>query len=420
MKTVIPLVLMLYLGLAPIYWLPGISFELLGLVKIILFVVAAGLLFLAGIVGDRARLPTGLLGPAGLGLSLLATTGGIFQSEMALAINVTKDYLLVFSTLWMFYLLAQMNLDAEKILIGASTLVALACVPVFASKYLGGPDFAGPPQFVAEHLWISGFSSLRTGWSNGIALYVAPLLLVMVRPMSYAWLPRSFAALGVCAIILSQITVAGRAGMLASLLVVVCAFAARGYRKVLMVMAVAVAVFVVSNLDLVASHLRITRDYTASQGTDDIDTISAGRLQGDIVGIERALESPLIGHGLGEAVVGGGEIHNVWIRLANESGVLAPLVLLAVVALVSRRALFMSRQSGSDRRQRFRSNVYIGVIFGGLVMTMLEPRVLLGTFQISVMWWAFAGLAAVAPLVRPVREAGLTVPTESRLLMNFV
>lgn len=420
MKAVISPVLMLYLGLAPIYWLPGISFELLGLVKIILFVVAAGLLFLAGIVGDRARLPAGLLGPAGLGLSLLATAGGIFQSEMALAINVTKDYLLVFSTLWMFYLLAQMNIDAERILMGASALVALACAPVFASKYLGGPDFAGPAQFVADHLWISGFSSLRTGWSNGIALYVAPLLLVLVRPARYAVLLRCFAVLGVCAIILSQITVAGRAGMLASVLIVVFAFAARGYRKTLVVMSIAVAVFVVSNLDLVASHLRITRDYTASRGTDDMDTISAGRLQGDIVGIQRALESPFIGHGLGEAVVGGGEIHNVWIRLANESGLLAPLVLLIVVVMVSRRALFLSRQSGDDRNQRFRSNVYLGVILGGLVMTMLEPRVLLGTFQISVMWWAFAGLAVAAKQMNPVRAAGKRPATEVRVLMNFV
>lgn len=419
MKAVVPFVLMLYLGLAPIYWLPGIPFEMLAQFKTGLFVLAAGLLFLTGVVGERAHFPPGLFGPAGLGLSLLAITGGIFQSEIAPAVTAVKDYLLVFSTLWMFYLLVQMQMDVEKILLGACLLVAIACVPVFASKYLGGPDFAGPSQFVADHLWISGFSSVRTGWSNGIALYVAPLLLVLVRPMRSGFLLKALSGLAVCAIILAQITVAGRAGMVASFLVLLFAFSTRGYRTVLLVIAVAGIVFVALNPNTVASHLRITRDPATQQGADDIDTISAGRLQGDVVGIQRALESPLIGHGLRNAVVGDGEIHNLWIRLANESGLFAPIVLLVIVAGVSRRALMMLRQAGFDRRQRFRSNVCLGAIAGGVFMSMVEPRILLGTFQISVMWWAFAGLVCASALRRPVREQPVVAATQPPL-MNFV
>jgi hypothetical protein len=80
----------------------------------------------------------------------------------------------------------------------------------------------------------------------------------------------------------------------------------------------------------------------------------------------------------------------------------------------------MVRQAGFDRRQRFRSNVCLGVIAGGLFMTMVEPRILLGTFQISVMWWAFAGVVCASALRKQVREHAVVATQPPQALMNFV
>jgi hypothetical protein len=56
----------------------------------------------------------------------------------------------------------------------------------------------------------------------------------------------------------------------------------------------------------------------------------------------------------------------------------------------------------------------------GLFMTMVEPRILVGTFQISVMWWAFAGVVCAAGLRKHAREQATMAALPPKSLMNFV
>lgn len=53
-------------------------------------------------------------------------------------------------------------------------------------------------------------------------------------------------------------------------------------------------------------------------------------------------------------------------------------------------------------------------------MTMVEPRILVGTFQISVMWWAFAGVVCAAGLRKHAREQATMAALPPKSLMNFV
>jgi|GEM_PF-2373713 len=393
MKLVIEPLLGIYLGLAPIFWLPGISIELLGDLKMALFFMCTLLVIIAALPGSKLGFPKGVLGPLGLVLNLSAIAGGLIQSDTAYTIIAVKDYLLVFSALWIFFLIGRMRINAELIFVIASSIVAFACLIVAIGKYAGGPDFAPPPQLKAEHLWTSGFGGLRTGWSNGVALYVAPLLLAFGRRnRPYDILLKILASAAIGCIVLSQFAVAGRAGLVAAALLIAVAFNQPGKRIFLVILATAGIAFIAANLSEFAEHMRITRDETRTRGADDLNTISAGRLQGDLIGLQKVAENPLLGAGMGNASIGHDEIHNLWIRLAAESGLFTPLMLMAVVYKILRVTLSNYKLSKGNAEHRFSTNIYFGAILAGLSITMLEPRMLIGSFQVSLMWWAFAGL----------------------------
>ncbi len=403
MKLLLQLLLTAYLGLAPIYWLPGISPELLGPLKIVLFILAIAMTFAYCTQHGRLAMPRGLVGPLGLALCLLSITASILRSEGTTGLTAVKDYLLVFSTLWCFFALSHLRFGVENVLIGAAFIVACACALVVASRYLGIPNFSGPRQYVADHLWMSGFSSLRTGWSNGVALYVAPLMLLLAPQRRSSKLKTSLALIAIGAIVASQFVVAGRAGLLAALIAIAIPLTMRGYRKFLAIGALAAVLLVTANLDSVLSQMRIVREGQGNPNSTDINTISAGRIGGAVLGIQLALEAPLTGHGFREVTLGRDEIHNIWIRLAAESGVLAPLILGAVLFTIFQRLHRIRGKLPQGSPWRYPLTVNLGALYAGLVISMLEPRMLLGTFQISIMWWVLAGTALGARL-RPVAK----------------
>lgn len=394
MKLVIQLVVGIYLGLAPIYWLPGISAESLGNIKIALFIFSVAVISVSALLGNKMRLPRGILGPIGLALTLLSTAGGLMQSESSLIFSTLKDYLLVFSALWITFILLQIKINIEQTLTLSAAMIASACAVVAASKYVDGLDFHGPAQFRAEHLWISGFGSLRTGWSNGVALYVAPLALAFGRKNTGLWIAlKVCAAAAIGAIVITQYTVGGRAGLLASLIILGFTFNQQGKRKYLIALSAIAAMLILSNIDSVYTQMRISREEgTQHHKADNLNTISAGRLQGSMIGLEKAMESPLFGNGLQSIIIGHDEIHNLWIRLAAECGFFAPIVLLCIVYKILRAAYATSRANRNRPETRFRLNIYIGGLVAGVFISMLEPRMILGTFQTSIMWWVFAGI----------------------------
>lgn len=393
MKYFLQLIVGTYLGLAPIYWLPGISSETLGNVKIGLFILSVTLVVIVAMAGNKIRIPVGMAGPLGLALTILSTAGSLLHAETHLIFTTLKDYILVFTTLWIIYVMVQIRINIEQTMVFSALMVACACAVVVAAKYAGGPDFKGPAEYLADHLWISGFGSLRTGWSNGVALYVMPLALVFGRKNTRVNFALKFGSiLAILAIVLSQYIVAGRAGLLASILIIGIALNYPGKRKFLMILAVAGSLLLLLNSNSFYEQMRIIREDTGHAEVGSFDTISAGRLEGSLIGIRKALESPIFGNGLQSVIIGHDEIHNLWIRLAAESGFPAPIVLLSIVFIIVKAAYISSRNRNDTAEGRYQYNVYLGGILAGLFISMLEPRILLGTFQISIMWWVFAGI----------------------------
>ena len=112
--------------------------------------------------------------------------------------------------------------------------------------------------------------------------------------------------------------------------------------------------------------------------------------------VNKILERPFQGHGIeavwvetpGVVV----EIHNIWLKFACEFGVFMPLFLLAMVALLLRRGarIYAECAPGSATRPLVGSSILAVVV--GLLISMLEPTLPIGAFDLAAMWWAAVGV----------------------------
>ena len=116
--------------------------------------------------------------------------------------------------------------------------------------------------------------------------------------------------------------------------------------------------------------------------------------------MELIANRPLLGYGFdglhSSALSRAEQIHNLWLRLGVQSGLLAPLVFASVVISVLLRSVRHYRETRTRRnsvKTRSVSTSLPLVLVAGLVISMFEPNTLLGTFQTSAIWWASAGAA---------------------------
>jgi len=129
---------------------------------------------------------------------------------------------------------------------------------------------------------------------------------------------------------------------------------------------------------------------------ESIDYLSTRRLQGYIIGLKRLWERPFLGHGLHQVKLyipyrPPVEIHNLWLKWGVYSGVLAPTLLLAMVASILRAGWRIYRDGTRTEKERDMSGALGLIIIAGLVVSLLEINIPLGAFQLSAIWWAAAG-----------------------------
>ncbi len=404
MRNLILALFVLYLGIAPIYWLPGVSPGLLNWGK--LAIIALAVVCVWGFAISRAQLkfPPGILGPLGIFLMMVVSAGGFLlafsNAELLLR---TKDYLLSFVTIWTFYMMALCNMNAHRAFVLGSLVIAAFSAVVVISGVFRVPNWSGPAHFHADYLWISGFGATRTGWSNGVALFTPILASALFMDGRYrrSMIVKLILIGAIAAILGSQFVTAGRAGILATVLGVGYVLLMRGGRGYLLLGGVAALVMVALNLETFLIQMRIIADPDVATSGNVLNDISSGRVYGAMIALERAMESPLIGHGFGNVTLKGTEIHNLWLKLFVEAGLLLPLLLAYLVFRVFRidlkKRAYLKRDAGTsyEHRYRFASlRAYEAILLMGLLMSMLEPRALLGSYQLSVLWWCVIGSIA--------------------------
>ena len=412
--------LSLYLGTAPVYWLPGFTSSTVALGKISLFVAAIGMVFFPVIATGKINLPKGLWGPVGFGALIVLSMPGLAQARDVSSMTAfVVDILSGAVFLWCLFYLRQQGVDL--LLIFRRSVIIITCLSV-VNKLTGFPDWHAPADTmgVYEPLIQTGFGVSRTGWSNGLALYLPVALLLFVKGSGQGLLFRQVSGLVIVGCLFgSQLASGGRAGLLASLLTIV-AFVFITFPRWLKVFVIFILLLATLISSLLATymivlpegwntHLRLDRLPDKIDSVSDLDHFSAGRITGYFTAIERFWERPFLGHGNRQILVEYKnrqiEIHNLWLKWAVESGIFAPLfffLMILVVLLEATRSFAARTGKKSDQKAALMFGL---IILLGIVVSQFEPNFLIGSFQNSAIWWAAVGsLLSLRFSIKPVES----------------
>lgn len=377
-----------YLATAPVYWLPGIGPGLLLIFKTL--AVSSAVLLAVGVLllRDRLRFPGGIAGPAVFVVLVLASVFGMLQAESDVAVKTLRDYFFGFTAFYAVYALKRQDLLKDHLLALAALFIVCLCALVCLAEFAGAPALKAPAVFNGYPVTFAGFSSLRTGWSNGISLYVAFLFIPFCLSQRYRLPLLILAFAGSFVILTSQFVVGGRAGMLATLLALVLISYRVLPKPVLALIVFVAAQVVLLNMDLFYEHLRLDRLDEQQVDLGDVDHFSAGRVGSYLFALEKFAESPLFGHGFGNVKMSGHHIHNMWLRILAEAGLFPPLIFGVFLAYVLAR----KKQTQVQHKALQPHQLYKVVLLQGVLISMLEPSAILGAFQNSANWWVSLGM----------------------------
>lgn len=162
--------LALYIGTAPVYWVPGLSPSTVQLLKLLLVSSGCLIIWYDAIQENHHLFPKGLVGPLGLFLVILSSFTGIIRAESVGAIvRFLVDFSLGFILLWTLYIFTSSGGSVVRLLRNATLLILLLAIPGITNWFIGMPDLTNPWGF---DLWFSGFGSLRSDWSRALSLYL--------------------------------------------------------------------------------------------------------------------------------------------------------------------------------------------------------------------------------------------------------
>jgi len=380
-----------------------------------------------------------LTGAGALILLLICAIPGFIQTDNKDLLKSFLDFIFTFITMWSTYALVK-QAKTSVLLFGVAALVISAfCALTLASDMVGFPGWKAPAEYAYEPLAIAGFGARRTGWSNGVALFLPLSILLVVGKFNRLGFSHIVAA-GCCmAIIGSQFVVAGRAGLLASVAAVLIIGAKVLPKKQLIPLGIVVALLYVAmtmlmpsaghrtsannadkSLEETAAHLRMDR---LNGGGSALNKFSAGRLDQFGCAISMVAEQPMMGYGFGKAVCMGAEIHNLWLKMIMESGILLPSVFMTLIGTALLKATSKSRDNRNSPSQDARNReimVYKIVLLQGVVVSMFEPNALIGSFQATAVWWAaFGALRAISDSKPIMRDEFVVTQTRERRLFNY-
>lgn len=392
MKRILLILWTGYLCLAPVYWLPGISINLLYAFKFILIASAVSLSFIYLLTIGKLTFPRGIIGLGGFILIIFVSMPALMQTDSALALKRIQDYFLGYSTFFAAFALSAAKISFNKPLFFSALFISVLCSLVTASAALGVPSFTSPSAFGSVDLAISGFSGLRTGWSIGTGLYLSALFFIIPPNRNFRWVLTILVVLCFFQIVGSQVAVGGRSGLVMSLAIISVYFWKYMPKSILLIIGLVFFLFVSTHIDYLAEHLRFDRISSSSNQTDALNHFSAGRIGTYIFAFEKFFESPLTGHGFGNVQIHGIDIHNLWLRMLAEGGLFLPLLFLLFIYKALKSSRFSVQKNDIAGRQlEYDRFILQLIIWSGILASLFEPNTLLGTFQNSCIWWVSLG-----------------------------
>ena len=442
--------LSIYLGLAPVYWLPipaiggeDNRFPLL-VIKTLIIAAGVGIAIANDWMNSRFRFPGILLGPLGFILIFALSLPGVFQAEsVGESVRFALDIVFAALFLWCFFNLTRRG-PAVFIVFKRAFIILVALSVAAGIVVLADADDLYPHRW--DNAFVSGFGDKGSGWSIGLALFM-PVALIFITTWE-GTKERAFTLLrgaAVYAVVASQFISGGRAGLLTSFFVMGAFLFIRSTRVmvicVLAALVLTVAIFGNTSwgrylglhffpAEFIAAPLRVERPTptplpftptpvptpvpaapsgetttTAPAGPSELerktDVFTANRVTSLRTGIEKIQERPLTGHGLKRIRIKYeaygktrySEIHNLWIKWAAYTGIFGPIMMAVVVIAILRIGIKNLSVSWRLARDRMATVSLCLILTVGAITTMFEPNVLIGSFQLTALWWAAAGCA---------------------------
>jgi O-antigen ligase len=373
-------------AIAPIYWLPGIGLNVIDLFKNVVFVFSGALAFL---LARRIRVDK---------IFVLLMIVAAICNYMAFQINGSGKYAtyqaLIFLAplFWVSAVYTLKTWQADilfKGLIFSFSIILIASVYVFLAGFDLVPDMRTPTAglnfsalqaglFRSLTVSSTGFNYGPTGWGvgAGMALTLLSSLLTSVGRRYLGLAVLMFAVLAFATMGARGATL----GALSAFIVAVAAFQSLRFVRFLL-MGTAVAIAVLAREYLAEINVLSERFFVSNSNAGlfyVIDQITTGRLWTWVNALERFAQSPIIGVGVEQSLVirNTGEIvevHNRWLRFLSEGGLLSFIP--AVAAFI-----YCSVNIWRVRELR-------PLLSFVLVVSMLEPMIVFGTFGNQLPFW---------------------------------
>lgn len=361
-------ILTLYIVLSIVNWLPILDNNIVRILKYIIFIY----IFLYEFYQFGIKEPSSFLSRKGLLLIVISMLPGI-----ALSFDYTSmvDILIPFLMLWVFNYKKQFYF---KVLYNASIVVGIICIFSIIANYTGLFDIAPNGPWTASFS-ASGFGGYRTGYSNSLFLFI-PFLVFWHRVKKKSII--SYETLIILLILIAQYISGGRAGILASLVVIIIWLRISIPAKAI----IFVMVFVAFQSESVQEQLRVV-DYDSDDET--INKLSSGRIFLNTYYFTKFQESPLFGYGFGKkpsTIIMGTEAHIVWLRNVIDGGIFYLTLLFYVFIEIYRNAKNNNTLTIEEKK------LFYSIFLTTLIITFLEPNYLIGSVQGEVVYWLIISL----------------------------
>lgn len=357
----------IYVGTGPVYWFPWMGNYLIGILKIILFLSIVIWPFLQKISIDRLQFPGGRRIFLLMIIFFLLSIPGMLIGDLDSSIYRFTNIIQIFSFVYACGFLIKRK-TIEYVVFLSVRIFAFFCFISFA-LIVFVPDYVSPLND-GLHLADTGLGGSRTSWSPAIALFVPWIYSGVGVFGGYVILLVAVAMLG------NQVLVAGRTGMVASVLPFLFYGIFRKNIKFLFFVLIIfslIILFAINNLEL----LRLNSGGLGSR--DDLNELSSGRVELIFGALGEIYNNPFMGAGSGVSSFGG--VHNEILRAAVEGGIPYALSLAAVIFVALYRGW-----KGVVNKNWFIAAAFLTVL-SGVVSSMFEPAGLLGSFNNFTFWW---------------------------------
>ena len=378
-KAIMTLLAPFYIAIGPVYWFIFVSPGVFNAIKYLIAITLIGSTLFFGAnqwLKDRRFFTDS--GVKLIVLIIFLSIPGMFFSQSEHSLEVLVRYFILMGLLIAFYWVTMEPKVLQRLPVAISIVMIPLCL-ITIGDWLGGiglRSFDG-----SQRLHAVGFSTTRTGWSSGLACMSVFMVWRFLETSSKGKYVFIFCAL---LLMLSQLSSGGRGGLLGSVLGSLALLVY--YRKfaVIMMGATMAVVFVIVMQDELRTHLRIDRIGDSSQKVD----FTSGRaeqygLAFDLIETPRELFFGLGPKGYEaefKRIGIGFEIHNVWLRLFVEYGVLLPVCILGFI--VNSVLAYLRK----NKKVTGAAGPVI-ILMAGMIPTVVEPNAIVFSYQNYLLWW---------------------------------